>query len=359
MERVYLQKIVQHNSECYIGKMDPRKLVRIAKEIGMGEVQSAQRPLSEKRVKDIAHYVDSENGILPNTLTHATSDNRIIVKNDDIKGAYIDLPSFEEEYAQYKNALDVMDGQHRLYSFLPNIRQLHDDINYEIGFTLYIQPTQNERREIFVTCNEKQEKVNGNLLMWFKEQLNMLSPNEKNFYNLVSTLNNNNPLKGRIIMGAERIRNGYKAKQVMAILQKGKIQEMAMNGNLLTDEQKVKIICLYLFAWERVVGFSFANSSQREAGAAVKISGLRYMLWVLPALWERVLTLRRQFNAEFVEDTLKKLISSLNVEREKFFTCPENQSYFTAETPTWKFAMRSSSIIRSLGAGDFDPLRGI
>ena len=90
----------------------------------MSETQDAQRPLSEKRVKEIAHYVDSENGILPNTLTLATHDNRIRVKNTEIDGIYyIDLPSYEEEYAQYKDALDVMDGQHRLYSFLPNIRQ--------------------------------------------------------------------------------------------------------------------------------------------------------------------------------------------------------------------------------------------
>ena len=323
----------------------------------MSETQDAQRPLSEKRVKEIAHYVDSENGILPNTLTLATHDNRIRVKNTEIDGIYyIDLPSYEEEYAQYKDALDVMDGQHRLYSFLPNIRQLHDDIKYEIGFTLYIIPTLADRRKIFVSCNEKQEKVSGNLLMWFKEKLDMLTSDERAFYNLVSNLNNDNPLRGRIIMGAEKIRGGIKAKEIMSVLKKAKFQDIAKGTTLISDEKKEKMICLYLSAWERVVGFSFANSSGKEAGAAVKIAGLRFMLSIFPAVWDRALFKNQYFDAPFVEETLKQMIAALNVPREAFFTDPMTRNNFVSETTTEIFANQCSNIIKSIGNNeDFDP----
>ena len=66
MKKIYLQKITQHNTESFIGKVDPRDLVKIAEEVEMGEVQDAQRPLNAKRVKDIANYVSDEKGIIGN-----------------------------------------------------------------------------------------------------------------------------------------------------------------------------------------------------------------------------------------------------------------------------------------------------
>ena len=44
MKKVYLLKITQHGETCYVGKMDPRDLVRVAVKVEMGEVQDAQRP---------------------------------------------------------------------------------------------------------------------------------------------------------------------------------------------------------------------------------------------------------------------------------------------------------------------------
>ena len=53
MRKIFLQKITQHENICYIGKIDPRQLAKVAVKIEMGEVQDAQRPLSKKDcVKD-------------------------------------------------------------------------------------------------------------------------------------------------------------------------------------------------------------------------------------------------------------------------------------------------------------------
>lgn len=358
MKKILLLKIVQYGYVCYIGAMDPRKLVKTAAEVKMSETQDAQRPLSEKRVKDIARYVDTNKGMLPNTLTIATKDNRLSVNPyPNVEGLfYMDFPETEEEFVKYKDAADVMDGQHRLYSFLPDIRTLSDNSQYEIGFTIYIMPTLNERRQIFVSCNEKQEKVSGNLLMWFREKLHMLSESEKNYYSLISNLNLNYPLQNRIIMSAERISRGFKADQMMDALKAAHIQDLAIGDTSLTEEQKVKVISLYLTAWENVCDFKFASSTAKTAGAAIKMAGLRFMLLLLQATWERAINLRRSFDLTFVEETLKQLIATYGVERELFFTYEEHKLWFRDRTAIIYAANIASNKIRALGSDNFNPL---
>ena len=360
MKTIILQKINQHGTDCYIGKIDPRKLVRIATKIDMSATQEAQRPLNEKRAKDISSYV-SNKGILPNTLTLATKDSRFTVKKCEDKEDlfYIEFPDTENEFSKFNNSIDVMDGQHRLYSFLPELRLINEDDPFEIGFTLYILPTLKERRSIFVSCNEKQEKVSGNLLMWFKKQLGMLNNEEEMFFDVVSKLAEEYPLKGHVIVSAEKITNGVKAKEIMAALKQAKIQDMAISGNPLTDEQKVKVINLYLKCWENVVGFNFATSKKADAGAAITMAGLKYMLLLLPTFWDRAVSLRRSFDETFIEETLKQFISMLGVTRDEFFTCDDNKMCFRDRTAVDLFANKSINTIKGMGAEDFNPLGNI
>lgn len=358
MKKIYLQKISQFGTECYIGKIDPRELVKIASKIEMGTVQDAQRPLNATRVKDIANYVDTEAGILPNTLTLATNDGIIeVLEEETINNLfYIDFPTTESEYKNYEGTIDVLDGQHRLYSFLPDIRKLSDDAVFEIGFTLFIQPTLSEQRRIFISCNEKQEKVSGNLLMWFRDKLQMLSNDEKELYGIVSELNKNNPLKGRIIMSAEKIKNGIKANELLKIIKAAKLKDLSIGTKKLTDEEIVKITCMYLTAWESVVGFDFTSSTAKIAGAAIKTAGIRYMISILPAFWERSVAHEIKFNKEYLEDTIKQLISAFGVERSQFFTDDSIKMSFRDRTATDKLVNDSKHIITGLGRETFNPL---
>lgn len=358
MKRVYLLKITQHGETCYIGKIDPRELVRVAVKVEMGEVQDAQRPLNKKRVHEISKYVAEDKGILPNTLTLATKDNSFEIKvlDDSSDVYYMDFPSEESEYVFYKDKIDVMDGQHRLYSFLDEICKLNIDTPYDIGFTIYDRPTLMQRRRIFVSCNEKQEKVSGNLLMWFKIQLDMATDEEKNFYSVVQKLSEEYPLRGHIIMGAENIKNGVKAKEVMAAMKQAKIHNMRIKEQALTEEQKVKVICSYLSAWEKFASFQFAHSKSKEAGAAIKMAGLKFMLLLLPTVWERALNTRTSFDEKFVCDTLKELSTRLGVEREQFFKCEQHQYNFRDRTVIDNFAERCNAILTNIDAADFNPL---
>ncbi len=358
MKKVYLQKIVQHGQECYIGKADPRILVKMAEKIGMGETQDAQRPLNEKRVKDISKYVNDKNGILPNTLTLASKDNRISIKQfpDVNELYYMELPENDREVINYEKTFDVMDGQHRLYSFLPSIVLLDENEKYEIGFTLYIKPTIKERRQIFISCNEKQEKVSSNLLMWFRDQLGMISGDEKRLYNIVLTLSQEEPLKDHIILNAEKIKNGVKANQIIDVMQKMKILSFRTADGLLSDDQIVKILRVYLSAWETVVGFEFSSSSAKDAGSAVKIAGLRFMLHVLPAFWDYSLSSRQRFDDSFVQETIKRMISEKGVEYERFFVDEGIRQYFASRSITERLANDCSNIIKTFDAGSFNPL---
>ena len=337
--------------------MDPRELVQVAVKVEMGEVQDAQRPLNKRRVQDISKYV-AEDGILPNTLTIATKDNSFEIK--PVEGSsdiyYIEFPSERSEYPRYNGTIDIMDGQHRLYSFLEDICQLDIDTPYEIGFTIYDKPTLSQRRRIFVTCNEKQEKVSGNLLMWFKIQLDMATDEEKNFYSVVQKLSEEYPLRGHVIMSAESIKNGVKAKEVMAAMKQAKIHNMRVGSNLLSVEQKVKVICTYLSAWEKFANFKFVGSKLKEVGPAIKMAGLKFMLLLLPTVWERALNTRSNFNEEFILSSLSQLATHLGVERERFFTCEQHKFNFRDRSVTDEFAEKCRGIITSMDAGDFNPL---
>ena len=360
MRRIFLQQIVQNNTFCYIGKIDPRDLVRVATKVEMSAVQDAQRPLNEKRVKDIAKYVGIENGILPNTLTLATKDTSFDVKEvPEHSFYYIDFPETDVEFEQFKEKIDVMDGQHRLYSFLDNICHLQSDIKFEIGFTLYIRPTLNSRRQIFISCNEKQEKVSGNLLMWFKAQLNMLTEDEKNFYNVVRKLSEEYPLRGHIKMNAEKIKNGVNAKEIMAALKQARVQDLEIKEQPLTDDQKVQLINTSLIAWEKFAGFKFSQSKSREAGAAIKMAGLKFMILLIPKIWERALTTRAKFTEDFVISILNHLATNLGVVREEFFTSDNTKMKFRDRTAVDSFANQCNNIITNLGSQGFDPLNNM
>ena len=191
--------------------------------------------------------------------------------------------------------------------------------------------------------------------MWFKAKLNMLSNDEKMFYSLVSKLNNEYPLKDRIILGAEKIKNGIKAKELIKVLDKAKIKTLMIGENYLSDEQLIKVISIYLSAWENVVGFRFSSPAKTD-GAAVKIAGLRFMIALLPAVWDRALSLRRVFDEAFVEETVKKLISAFGVVREEFFVCDDHKMFFRERSATEQFAEECTAKIRLMGAEDFNPL---
>lgn len=365
MKRLYLTPIDQHGRRAYVGSADPRILIPMtAKATAEGEEQY-QRLLSISRVKDIASYVggekEGEPGILPGALILGTRyPDRLEVKKiravplsgesgpETIELHYIDFPETYQEAESLRSTLDVMDGQHRLFSFSPEFVKLPESTPYQMSFILYICPDLMERRMIFRTANENQKPVNGNLLMWFRGKLGLLKDSEKDFHPVVDQLNSqpDSPLYGRIIMGDERLTKGYKAQQIIKILEKAKFQELEVMGGRMSQQDIYRMVSTYLKCWERACGCSF--TSPRVGETATKISAIRYMLFLAPTLWEEAKRSACKFDETFLDDMLARLAQTLQMENVGEIFSPDSVwSYaFRGEGATVKLAEDHAKMLK-------------
>lgn len=364
MKDVYLLEVKQHNMKRYIGTTQAKDLVRLATTVELQATQEAQRPINPKRLAEIADFVAAD-GTLSTSIVIGTKDDRIKVTPAKIKGIpnlyKMSFPESDKEFARFKDSFDIMDGQHRLFSFLKDYTKLTDKDVFEITFEMYITPTMRERRLIFKNTNEKQEKVASNLLMWFREKLNMLNEKEQTYHSVVALLNAEScsPLKGRIIMGAERITGGFKGEQVITILDKADIKNIS--NAPLSDEKMLTLISEYLAGWENAVGSKIVDRD-KDLGAFSKIAGLRFMIIMLPAFFEQAVRDQSPLNQTYISDKIHTLFAASGMLPRDLFD--KNSDYcknlgnnpFSAETPITILAKEWSNRLRSLSSGAFDPL---
>lgn len=330
MKRIEIYKIQQRDVSFFIGKADPRDLIRLADDIQIGETQDAQRPLEKNHLKDISNYVGEDNGILPTSVLISTkqkNENGIELKvhsevititnssqdTEETIRYFIEMPETEAEYNSFKGTIDIIDGQHRIFSFKEGFRspELKNDDIYEMVFCLFITPRIKERQKLFMVTNEKQKAVSGNLLLWLRAKLGLLSDTEKRFYGIITSLDieDCSPLKGRIIQNAEKISKGYKAKELIKILNKAFPENnLIISQQLDTDDKKVDAICTYLKGWEQYYNVSYQRPGKETI---TKISGLRYILWWFPTFWEQAVNERRALNNSFIEEMITEIQDSI------------------------------------------------
>lgn len=365
MKDVYLLEVKQHNMTRYVGTTEARDLVLLATTVELQAVQDAQRPINPKRLDAIADFVSAD-GTLSTSIVIGTKDDRIKVQPADIAGVpnlfKMSFPETEAEFNKFKDAFDIMDGQHRLFSFLKDYCKLADNSVFEITFEMYIKPTLREKRLIFKNTNEKQEKVASNLLMWFREQLNMLNEKERTYHPVVTLLNSENcsPLKNRIIMGAEKIIGGLKAEQIITILDKADIRNVASRA--LTDDKMLTLISEYLSGWENAIGSKIVDRD-KDLGAFSKIAGVRFMIIMLPTFYEQAINDRTPFNQAYVTDKINKLFASYGMVPRDLFD-KESDYYrsfgknnpFAGETSITILAKDWSNRLKALSSDSFDPL---
>ena len=337
MKRIDLIEVVQRNDRFYVGKADPRILVKLADNIQVGEVQDAQRPLEKKHLEEISKYVGEDNGILPQSVLISTRQKNeyhksIDIQTEDVKVAlpngskktetrfFTMFPDTKAELAKFGSTIDIIDGQHRLFSFSDKFIsiELKDTDPYEIAFCLFVTPKIKERQQLFMVTNEKQKEVSGNLLLWLREKLGLLEDNEKRFYPIVTSLNTEefSPLKGRIIQSAESIKKGYKAKEMIKILGKTFPENnVIINQSLDTDDKKINALCKYISGWEKYYDVSFQKPGKETI---TKISGLRYILWWFPTFWETAIKERKALDDTFISTMIEEIEDSLNSEYKIF-----------------------------------------
>ena len=189
----------------------------------------------------------------------------------------------------------------------------------------------------------------------------MLSNKEQKYHKVVAQLNdeNNSPLKDKIIMGAEKKIGGIKGNQLISILDKVDVKNI--NGNDLDDNTMYRLIKEYLLGWENAVGIKITDRDPNLAPFS-KVSGLRFMLIMLPYFYDQAVSERAHFNKDYISTKIKSLFSSQGMIPSDIFD--SNSSYmkrlggnpFAGETPTTNLANEWGIILKNMSSGDFNPL---
>lgn len=379
MKKVYLTKVNQKNKEFYAMVEDPRLIVELLPDIKAGESQEAQRPWGVKKVKEISSYVAgkvkmSEGfralGIIPNNPILAIKSPLEVKKESakiEVDGItkeeiryYLLIPENEEEREQYKGCIEAMDGQHRLISFSKEHRDplFNDNMNYTMVFSVFENLSMNERKEIFMITNEKQDKVSTNLIRLLKKALGLLGNEEKTF-NIINSLNKEpySALHNRIMFGSEKITKGYKENQMSKIVEKSNTLDILEKYGRNDIETMTRMVSNYLKAWEDIYKVSFQNP---EKDTITKISGIRYILHLFPEIME--LIVKHQKNAS--QDNFKELILKLPIvtKVENVFEDEATTLAFRGEGATIKLAKDHSKLLASYVLSEstqFDPTVGI
>ncbi|MRC18373.1 hypothetical protein COD89_22675 [Bacillus thuringiensis] len=386
MEKIFLKKIKQNNKVFYTGVIDPRKVANLLPEIAAGEGQESQRPWVEKKVKEIAEYVagkirfESElrsMGLIPNapivalkrpfeihteTISITDSDNN--QRSEEV--CYFELPSTEEEMQAFKGAFEPIDGQHRLRSFQPEYMDpsFKTSDTYEMVFSFFIDLDTNEKRELFMVTNEKQDKMSTNLLRFFKRALGLLDDFDELTSEIITKLNNEDfsPLKGRIMTAGESISKGYKEIQVSKIIkyQSPDFKGLVRQYIVADDTQEImlfsKLLSNYLKAWEVIYNASFQTPGKETL---TKISGIRYILLLLPKINEILVHNRWTGTQENFSTIITALHENVLATEDIF---ESNNLAFRGEGATVKLAKDHSEALFNhyQNHGDvFNPMAGI
>lgn len=352
MKKVYLIPVFQHDSTFYIGKYDPRKLVKMTDPaIDVNTLQEAQRPLDKKHLQEIADYASHDKqGMLPSSILIATKEtDKLILKTEKIYGEtkyYIEFPDSEAELSSYSNTIDVIDGQHRLFAFDEKYRDpdFKDSEKYDLPFSIFITPSIFVRRKLFTITNEKQKAVSPNLLLYLKSMLGMLDSSEETYLPLVKALNEENmsPLKGRIVISAEKISKGYKAKELIKIFNKAKLADIIIGGNPISKEDLVKALSIYLQGWESHYQLSFKSPGKETM---TKISGLRYIILLFETFFDHSVNTRKAFNEDYVKTVIQDLENIKQLDEGQ--TLFDDSLLFRSEGATVKMAADDANRLKA------------
>ncbi|MCJ7650180.1 MAG: DGQHR domain-containing protein [Candidatus Lokiarchaeota archaeon] len=308
-------KFNQKTKDIYVFAANPHYILQMVKiKSNSGGDEYFQRPYDEKRVEEIKHYVLGKDklfkkgkditatGYIPNAIV-INLDSKF--KLDENSGDYfISFPE-KNKIKGYKNAIEIIDGQHRLLAFDNDVSEKLGKDSYQITFVAFFNLTMDEKREIFMVLNERQKSVSKNILLRHKKLLNLLLDEDETRYEVLSRLNadKDSPFFEKLIVGGEKIKYGIKIVEFDRDLNNSKALDdlIKSNGQLRTDGNK--LIKNYFNAWRKVFSeIWFVNNN-----TITKMAGIRFMCHLFPSLYD---VLRNQGN-DFRIEKFVKLIKDI------------------------------------------------
>ncbi|UPT67630.1 MAG: DNA phosphorothioation-associated DGQHR protein 1 [Sphingobacteriales bacterium JAD_PAG50586_3] len=166
-------KVHQPLSDFYVVSIPAQKLLKVAFSEPLkyvdntGRVQGSQRPENERRLKEIAKYIESVEMAFPNSIILAANYTQLgsISKDDAVRWRIV------EENGSFKLIIPkevllaaVIDGQHRLKAF----RYIEDKVKYEdldLVCSIYFDLPNSYQAFLFATINTNQQKVDRSLAL--------------------------------------------------------------------------------------------------------------------------------------------------------------------------------------------------
>lgn len=383
MKKIIVQKIKQKDVEFYSMVADPRLVAKVRRKYIAGEKQDVQRPWIESKVREISEYVAGKTkvedkkslGLIPNSpiinvkgsLKVHSEDVKISVNGEEReeKQYYIMFPETAEEVEKHQNELEIIDGQHRIIAFDVDYIDpgFSADTVYEMNFSVFSNLTDNQRKELFMVTNEKQDKVATNLLRYIKKSLGLLIGDDEITYDLLDAINleSSSPLYQRIMFGADKIKKGYQETQVSKIFKLYGVKKFYDNKVVPTYPNPkeainnfVIIIDNYLSAWEELSNVSF---QQPGSDTITKISGLRYLMYVFPEICDNLIKNKEKLLKENFKKFLSKYADALGLENIKCVFC-DDVGEDTGEAVERSLAFRGEGATIALAKKDIQAVLG-
>jgi DGQHR domain-containing protein len=161
-----------------------------------------QRELSDKRLKEISHYVSYKDATFPSSIVLAIPSITKIDEENDIVNIEFDKSTNKLKIRKDNKIAHIIDGQHRIFGlerYKIDNPLLASVLNFELLVSIFVDIDDDNQSMIFATINKAQTKVNKSLVYDLFELAKTKSP-QRTAHNIVKLLNeeNGSPLKGMI-----------------------------------------------------------------------------------------------------------------------------------------------------------------
>lgn len=166
--------------------------------------ESYQRLLKERKIIKIRSYLEKESGYFPNNLIAVSEEELVFTEEEKEKGEHAHFVFGELRLPDKPCYLEILDGQHRLYSYATQ----SDKQNHVLWVTIVKGLTPVDRTKLFVTINKTQTPVPPSIL-WDLYQITEPESIRGRTSKFVYKLNEVEPLKDLISLPRVRSSRAY------------------------------------------------------------------------------------------------------------------------------------------------------
>lgn len=307
MKRIRALVFKQKTTNLYCFTMNAMELEPLCyvEAAARDNTKGLQRVTEPSRLKEIATYLNSgERALLPNNIILNLKPEVKIEENGDGTATLV-FPDDQGDFGF------VVDGQHRLFSFADDYREMPSTATFELPVVALHNATEETVGQTFVEINVNQKPVNKDLLTQMKAILGLLDTDYENAaIKLIHALDEDkqSPLYNRVLRYPKERNKWIKVNQVFPI-----VVGFLLPGGCLhakTDAERKQILIAYLEAVKHSFPDAWADSDTENYSLLLP-AGLQIMLSLLPDAMQRCDFLEQfSYTAESFERQLKPLVDS-------------------------------------------------